>query len=73
VVTTVGIMTTEITNSGQLRRYIRSSVTRAIVEEVARRPRGYERLLRHRVRDPDRLRRARKIAEGLGMLRSMRW
>ena len=33
-------MTTEITNSVQLRRYIRASVTRAVVEEVARRPRG---------------------------------
>ena len=33
-------MTTEITNSVQLRRYIRASVTQAVVEEVARRPRG---------------------------------
>jgi hypothetical protein len=62
-------MTVEITNSGQLRRYITASVTRAIVEEIARRPHGYERLLRRRVRDPDRLRRARRIAVELGMLR----
>jgi hypothetical protein len=62
-------MTTEITNSVQLRRFIRASVTRAIVEEVAPRPRRYEPLLRHRVRNPDRLRRARRIAVELGLMR----
>jgi hypothetical protein len=62
-------MTVEIATSAALRRYIAASVTRAIVEEIARRPRGYEKMLRRRVRDPDRLRRARKIAVELGMLR----
>jgi hypothetical protein len=33
-------MTIEIVSSGELRRYIRSSVTRAIVDEIARRPRA---------------------------------
>jgi hypothetical protein len=63
-------VTVEIANSGQLRRYIRSSVSRAIVEEVARRPRGYERLLGHRLHDADKLRRARRIAVKLGLMRS---
>jgi hypothetical protein len=49
-------MTTEVANSVQLRRYIRTSVTRTVVDEVARRPRGYELLLGHRLDDPDRLR-----------------
>jgi hypothetical protein len=44
-------------------------VTRAIVETIARHPRGYERLLRRRVRDPKRLHRARRIAVGLGLLK----
>jgi hypothetical protein len=55
-------VTTEITTGGQLRRYIGASVTRAIVEEIARRPRVFERFLRRRIRDRDRLCRARRIA-----------
>jgi hypothetical protein len=62
-------VSTAINNSAQLRRHIRSSVSRAIVEEIARRPRGYERLLGHRLHDPDKLRRARRIAVKLGLLR----
>jgi hypothetical protein len=63
-------MTTEITTSGQLRRHIRASVTRAIIDEIARRPRGFERMLKRRIRDRDRLRRARRIAVALGMLKA---